>query len=204
MAYPGPREAGRRMPISRPRPPDRARSPFCRKFNSDKRMSRLDQSSLPQRRQRHLHRRALRPLSRGPAIGRCELARLLRRPRRPARAVREELDGPGWGASAARIVIGQRRGRAGQRPRRRRRSPGRCAAGGARFAARGGADPRPIACAGHLIADLDPLGLDAAHRRIPISIPRPMASPRPIWTGRSSSTTCWASRPRPCARSSPR
>jgi 2-oxoglutarate dehydrogenase complex dehydrogenase (E1) component-like enzyme len=45
---------------------------------------------------------------------------------------------------------------------------------------------------GHLAADLDPLGHARRRRRIPNWIPPPTASPRPTWTGRSSSTTCWA------------
>ena len=43
---------------------------------------------------------------------------------------------------------------------------------------------------GHLAADLDPLGMRDEKRRTPSSTRAPTASPRPTWTGRSSSTTC--------------
>ena len=57
-----------------------------------------------------------------------------------------------------------------------------------------GFDPRPqliraYRVRGHLEADLDPAGPEADPCPMPSSIRRPMASPRPIWTGRSSSTT---------------
>jgi 2-oxoglutarate dehydrogenase E1 component len=55
---------------------------------------------------------------------------------------------------------------------------------------------------GHLIADLDPLGM-RDETRTPNSTRAPTASPRPTWTGRSSSTTSSASRWPRCARSSP-
>ena len=55
---------------------------------------------------------------------------------------------------------------------------------------------------GHLQANLDPLGLEPPSQDAPSSIRPPTASPKPTSTGRSSSTTCWAWRPRPCARSS--
>ena len=42
---------------------------------------------------------------------------------------------------------------------------------------------------GHLEAGLDPLGLKPRAKH-PELDPEPTASPRPTWTGRSSSTTC--------------
>ena len=54
---------------------------------------------------------------------------------------------------------------------------------------------------GHLAADLDPLAPQRRRRSIPNSIPHPTASPKPISTGRSSSTRCSASNRRRCARS---
>ena len=55
---------------------------------------------------------------------------------------------------------------------------------------------------GHLVADLDPLGMRDATPHTPSSSPRPTASPRPTWTARSSSTRCWGSMSPPCGRSS--
>ena len=49
---------------------------------------------------------------------------------------------------------------------------------------------------GHLHANLDPLGLEPRKRRTRSSIRAPTASPRPISTARSSSTTCSASNSR--------
>ncbi len=55
---------------------------------------------------------------------------------------------------------------------------------------------------GHLEAQLDPLGTAGAEAASGARSRRATASPTPTWTGRSSSTTCSAARPRPCARSS--
>ena len=49
---------------------------------------------------------------------------------------------------------------------------------------------------GHLDRRPRPAGPARRRSRTPSSTPPPTASPRPTWTGRSSSTTCSASRPR--------
>ena len=55
---------------------------------------------------------------------------------------------------------------------------------------------------GHLHANLDPLGLASRRATTRSCIRRPMASPRPTTTGRSSSTTCSGSSSPPSARCS--
>ncbi len=57
---------------------------------------------------------------------------------------------------------------------------------------------------GHLIADLDPLGLTRRTSHPDLDPGDLWLYRAPISTGRSSSTTSWASRPRNCARSWPR
>ena len=168
-----------------------------------KRLDRADR--LPVRGQRGLHRGALRPLSRRSQRGRPELARVFaistttaRSPARPAAPVASAAGAPLHAASAAtargpRLLAAARwRRDADLGSERSRRLIDRLICALVMLI-------RAYRVRGHLMADLDPLGL-AGDKHHPELDPKATASPRPTSTASSSSTTCSASRRRPCGR----